>query len=124
MLSLPLSFYVFLNFLIPPPCLLVSFLFPKCHSQYSFSCFFSISAVLSHSSSSSSLPPKILVTSCLNASCFLQFSPLYLWLYFLCFFFFTIRTILHTTIWCCFATHSFNITLQSHISFKFLLPIT
>ena len=32
-------FYALLNFLIPPPCLFVSFSFPKCHSQYSFSCF-------------------------------------------------------------------------------------
>ena len=51
----------------------------------------------------------------------LQFPPSYFWAYFLCFFFFTIRFILHTTIRCCFAIHSFTITLQSHISFRFLL---
>ena len=34
----------------------------------------------------------------------------YLWLYFPFFFLFTIRAILHTTIRCCFATHSFTIT--------------
>ena len=31
------------------------------------------------------------------------------------------RAILHTTIRCCFATHSFTIALQSHVFFKFLL---
>ena len=59
MLSLPLFFYALLNFLIPPPCLPVSFSLPKCHSQYSFRCFFSISAVLSHSSVNLSLPPSL-----------------------------------------------------------------
>ena len=39
-LCLFLFFYTLLNFLIPPPCLPVSFSFSKCHSQYSFSCFF------------------------------------------------------------------------------------
>ena len=39
-LCLFLFFYALLNFLIPPPCLSVSFSFPKYHSQYSFSCFF------------------------------------------------------------------------------------
>ena len=66
-LCLFLFFYSLVNFLIPPPCLPVSFSFPKCYSQYSFSCF-SISAVLSHSSGNPSLPPRVLVTSCLNAS--------------------------------------------------------
>ena len=32
-------FYALLNHPIPPPCLPVSFSFPKCHSQHSFSCF-------------------------------------------------------------------------------------
>ena len=36
--------------------------------------------------------------------------------------FFTIRAILHTTIRCCFAKHSFTIILQSHISFRFFRP--
>ena len=67
-LCLFLFFYALLNFLIPPPCFPVSILFPKYYSQYSFSCFFSISVVLSHSSGNPSLPPRILVTSCLNAS--------------------------------------------------------
>ena len=88
---------------------------------------FSISAVLSHSSGNPSLPTKILVTSYLNLSkrffiaCLLQFSPSYIWVYFLCLFFFTIRAIFHSTLRCCFATHSFTITLQLHISFRSLL---
>ena len=32
-------FFALLNFLIPPLCLPVFFLFPKCHSQHIFSCF-------------------------------------------------------------------------------------
>ena len=42
-LCLFLFFYALLNFIIPPPCLPVSFSFLKCHSQYSFSC--TVSAV-------------------------------------------------------------------------------
>ena len=59
--------------------------------------------------------PGHLLSKCFLTACLLQFSPSYLWLYFLCFLF-TMRAILHTTIRCCFATHSFTITLQS---FKF-----
>ena len=67
-LCLFLFFYVLLNFLILPPCLPVSFSFPKCHSQTVSAVFLSIFAVLSHSLGNLSLPPRILVTSCLNAS--------------------------------------------------------
>ena len=38
-LRLFLFFYAFLNYLIPPLCLSVSFAFPKWHSQHNLSCF-------------------------------------------------------------------------------------
>ena len=41
-LSHAFFFYALLNFLISSPCLPVFFLFPKCHSQNSLRCFFSI----------------------------------------------------------------------------------
>ena len=126
MLSSPLSFfYALLNFLIPPPCLPISFSFPKCHPQHSFSCFFyNMFAVLSHSSGNPFLPPTILVTSYLNASSQLVFFSIHHLIFgctFSAFFFFILRAIWHITIWCCFATHLFTITLQSHIFFRSLL---
>ena len=67
-LCLFLFFYAVLNFLIPPPCLLSPFRFPNVTLSTVSAAFFSISFVLSNSSGNRSLPPSILVTSCLNAS--------------------------------------------------------
>ena len=66
-LRLFLYFHALLYFLILPPCLHISFSFPKCNFLHSLSCFFSIFAVFSHSSGNPFSPPKILLTYCLNA---------------------------------------------------------
>ena len=61
-------FYTLLNFLIPPPCLPVSFFFPNVTPGTVSAVLFSISAVLSQSIGNPFLPPKVLVTSYLNIS--------------------------------------------------------
>ena len=90
-LYLFLFFYALLNFLIPPPCFLSSFCFPNfTPSTVSAIFFFSISAVLSHSSGNpkSSQNSGHLLSKRFLTVCLFQFPPLYLWLYFLCFFLF------------------------------------
>ena len=62
--------------------------------------------------------PGHLLSKRFLTTCLLQFPPSYLWLYFFCFFFFTMIAILRTTIRCCFATHAFTNNLQSEISFN------
>ena len=99
------------------------FRFPNITPSTVSAVFLSISAVLSHLSGNPSLPPKTLVTSYLNASSQLvsfTFHHRIFGFTFSAFFFFTMRAIFHITIRCCLATHSFTITVQSHISFKFL----
>ena len=112
-LGLFLFFYTLLYFLIPPPCLPISFWFPKCHSQHSSAVFLSIFAVLfTHQIQpilASQNPGHLLFKRFLTA-CLLPFPPSYIRHYFLCLFL-TVRAILHITIRCGFVTQSFTITL-------------
>ena len=111
-LCLFLFSYALLNFLISPLCLLVFFSFPKCHSQYSFSCF-SISA---------SQNPGHLLSKHFLTVCLLQFPPSYLWLYFLWFFLFHHKSHFayhhHTVLLCNTLIHNY---LTITLSFRFLL---
>ena len=64
--------------------------------------------------------PGHLLSKCFLTACLIHFPPSYLWLYFLCFFLFHYKNHFahhHTVL---LATHSFTITLQSHIFFRFL----
>ena len=86
-----LLFYTLLNFVIPPPCLPVSFSFSKCHSQYSFSCFssyFCYFVPLMRQHILASQNPGHFLSKRFLTACLFQFPPSYLWLYFLCFFIF------------------------------------
>ena len=86
MLSSPL-FYALLYFLIPPTCLLISFSFPKCPSQHSFSCFLHFCFVpFTRKPIFISQNPGHLLSKCFLTACLLHFPPSYLWLYFFCFF--------------------------------------
>ena len=114
MLSLPLSFLLCSPELphstTMSPCLLfVSQMSLPVQFQLFFLAFplFCPTHQVTHPSSQNSghLLSKRFLTACL-----FQFPPSYLWLYLSAFFFFTMRAILHTTIRCCFATHSFTIT--------------
>ena len=99
------------------------FWFPKCHSQYSFSCFsqyFRCFVPLIRQPILASQNPGYLLSKRFLTPYLLQFPPSYLWLY-SAFFFFTMRAILHSTIRCCFGrTYSplpYNRTFPSSFSF-------
>ena len=113
-------FYALLNFLIPPPCLPVFLFVSQMSFPVQFQLFFLAFLLFcpTHQVTPPCLPESWspLVQSLLDS-----LSPSVSTIVSLAFFFFTIKAILHTAIRCCFATHSFTITLQSHISFKFLL---